>query len=619
MNIQSFDSTIVYEDLPDDHIRVLILEPGTFGQALHGSFKYQKVSYTTEEHGLPYKALSYTWGLIRFTQHIVCGNIEIPITQNLFEALQHVRHTQEITAIWIDALCINQNDIPEKSKQIPIMRCIYENAEQVLIWLGLGDESTEKALALIQQAARYARAEKEDVSKVLNELQGLSRRNSGTGFPSRYGPERASFDALNSFLELPWFTRAWIIQEVVAARSAVMMIGKLRLSYSDFCTSMMFFQRKGYDFRAQKRDLIRDMVVLTHMSREVMPDNLPKSTNLMFLLQATRHFLVTEPRDKVFALVGLASKGIKGGHFPVTYDRDMKEICFGTVLHYLVEEEEGRLDPFAFLSHVDHGRDDIDPAFPSWVPRWHVPRTCHQNIWRPYDISSFNAGGNHDTMISPELTDDQLRVRGYVVGIVEKATERSTGFIDSDWNVDMMDLLKLLKSVYGLVENIKTKYPTGEEYHDVLAQVLSAGSTIIEDGVERKYNSLDLAHLFIHTNVEFLEICKDRYENLDLYELPWFQEMERALPEQPKGNFPSLVKFYTMGRKIFRTNEGLIGLGPCILKPGDMVCVFYNGSVPYMLRPVQDGFRFLGECYLHGVMNRDLLEDSWQRRSFVLI
>ena len=69
---------------------------------------------------------------------------------------------------------------------------------------------------------------------------------------------------------------------------------------------------------------------------------------------------------------------------------------------------------------------------------------------------------------------------------MEKATKRSTGFIDSDWNVDMRDLLKLLKSAFELIENIVTKHPTGEEYQDVLPQVLSAGFAGIDDGVERK-------------------------------------------------------------------------------------------------------------------------------------
>lgn len=502
MNTQSFDPTKVYKDLPDDHIRVLVLESGTFGETLHGSFEYQKVSYTTAEHGLPYKALSYTWGPPQFPQHIVCENVEIPITQNLFDALQHLRHTQEKTTIWIDALCINQKDLSEKSKQIPIMRLIYENAQEVLIWLVPEDESTEKAVALIQHAARCARAESDDPRKLSTEHQDSSQaRNVEWGFPAKNRPNDTSFDAVTNLLLLTWFTRVWIIQEVVAARSAVMMIGQLRIPFYDFCTAMIFFQRKGYSFRAQKRDLIRDLTLPIHLSRVGMPDNLPKAINLHSLLRTTRHFLATDPRDKVYALLGMKTKGIKGGNFPITYDDDVKKVFIDTVLHYIVEEEEGRLNPFTFLSDVDHGPDDIDPAFPSWVPRWHVPLLCYQRILSPDMFNFFNAGGKHDETFSPLMpTEEQLQVRGYVVGIVEKDTKTSTGFIEDKWNVDMMDLLTLLKSVYELAQDIKTKYPTGEEYHDVLAQVLSVGGrAIMPDGQveERKYNGLDLA-LFIN-------------------------------------------------------------------------------------------------------------------------
>ncbi|KAH8588713.1 heterokaryon incompatibility, partial [Bisporella sp. PMI_857] len=92
-------------------------------------------------------------------------------------------------AIWIDALCINQGDLSEKSKQIPIMRCIYENAEQVIIWLGLEDQCIRKALTLIQ---------------MFNKAFHLG------------------LDSLYTLFLPPWFTKVWIIQEVVAARYAIM-------------------------------------------------------------------------------------------------------------------------------------------------------------------------------------------------------------------------------------------------------------------------------------------------------------------------------------------------------------------------------------------------------------
>jgi hypothetical protein len=82
----------------------------------------------------------------------------IKITQNLFDALTRLRCVKARN-LWVDAICINQSDVEEKSRQIPLMKHIYELATQVVIWLGLEDDSTGRGLELIQQAANCLRRE----------------------------------------------------------------------------------------------------------------------------------------------------------------------------------------------------------------------------------------------------------------------------------------------------------------------------------------------------------------------------------------------------------------------------------------------------------------------------
>src|SRR5437773_7631062 len=112
----------IYKRLPDDTIRVLILKSGEPNDPLRGSFKLQRFPHgRIEVDALPYEALSYTWGAPGFPERITFASSEIPITQNLFDALIRIRDTKEPREVWIDALCINQQDKNEKSQQIPLM------------------------------------------------------------------------------------------------------------------------------------------------------------------------------------------------------------------------------------------------------------------------------------------------------------------------------------------------------------------------------------------------------------------------------------------------------------------------------------------------------------------
>jgi hypothetical protein len=90
----------------------------------------------------PYKALSYAW---RSDQNepdatILCNGVDVEISANLFHALRQLRNVQVPVVIWVDFLCINQQDVVERSLQVMMMREIYEKSREVIIWLGEGSK-----------------------------------------------------------------------------------------------------------------------------------------------------------------------------------------------------------------------------------------------------------------------------------------------------------------------------------------------------------------------------------------------------------------------------------------------------------------------------------------------
>ncbi|KAF2006487.1 HET-domain-containing protein, partial [Amniculicola lignicola CBS 123094] len=136
----------------------------------------------------PYSTLSYTWGSTVATHSIVCSGSILRIGANLHDFLTQFQTfpRNRRPLLWVDAICINQSDIPERNDQVLRMRDIYSNAERVLVWLGPEDEDTEL---------------------VFDEIHGRL-----IGGLMRF--EMKHWHALYSLLSRPYWTRVWIIQEL---------------------------------------------------------------------------------------------------------------------------------------------------------------------------------------------------------------------------------------------------------------------------------------------------------------------------------------------------------------------------------------------------------------------
>lgn len=99
-----------------------------------------------------FSALSYVWGTDTHLRTIVCASSVVKVTENCHSALQSLRKKLEKFTIWIDALCINQDDQAEKVQQIMLMERIYSGAKIVYIWLGEGNEQSDRAIAYLGRA-----------------------------------------------------------------------------------------------------------------------------------------------------------------------------------------------------------------------------------------------------------------------------------------------------------------------------------------------------------------------------------------------------------------------------------------------------------------------------------
>jgi hypothetical protein len=155
-----------YKGLNPSEVRLLKLLPGRFGTSIYVLFEVK----TLTELSVPrYEALSYTWGSSDNPEDIyigTSGNYVASVTQNLTCALQHLRYEDRPRTLWIDAICVDQANLPERSSQVQRMANIYKLAERVLVWLGPEGDNSSFALKFL-----HSLSTKVDVDWIRYELK----------------------------------------------------------------------------------------------------------------------------------------------------------------------------------------------------------------------------------------------------------------------------------------------------------------------------------------------------------------------------------------------------------------------------------------------------------------
>jgi hypothetical protein len=208
------------------------------------------------------------WGDATITEPVTVEGKILHITVNLAGAIRDVHRqwsTGQLLApgeeqwLWADALCINQKHDQEKNHQVPLMEQIYSSAERVFAWLG--DEKNERAskavdanniiLHAIRQLPGYefiqgsvqdgglSCSKQEVLAEVGGEILGAITDLTWLTehYTTQSVPEESHIlsDAVVELFRLPYWTRLWILQELVLARDAVLLCGPMKISWLEVC------------------------------------------------------------------------------------------------------------------------------------------------------------------------------------------------------------------------------------------------------------------------------------------------------------------------------------------------------------------------------------------------
>ncbi|KAI1755452.1 heterokaryon incompatibility protein-domain-containing protein [Xylaria castorea] len=212
---------VLYRSLRPGEIRLVTLLPGSITSRVQC-----KLSYHTLDEGPRYDALSYCWGDPKATQPITLDGHPLNVTAELERALRHLRVLDENRTLWIDALCINQNDAIERNHQVADMFHIYQTAQRVRIWIGRESEEYDSNFGkkLKSYLARYWEDSKQPTQRC-NLRIGFKHSSHWNalklielfGKPSR-GDIYDTYDDMGSSLEHPSVQQAWCDLAILASR-----------------------------------------------------------------------------------------------------------------------------------------------------------------------------------------------------------------------------------------------------------------------------------------------------------------------------------------------------------------------------------------------------------------
>ncbi|RAQ56945.1 hypothetical protein COH20_009279 [Aspergillus flavus] len=265
-----------------------------------------------------YEALSYVWsgdeeGSAEKHKEIILHGHTVPITANLHAALVNLRDHQLERVLWVDAICINQDDMDEKNQQIPLMRTIYAQADRVIIWLGEAFEDGDKALEIIRNIAeKRFKSGNDSATKLLESSSELCLK----------------------LLRRKWFRRIWVLQEAGVARSIEIMCGSVQINGYTFCEGL------GQLEIPSSLGHIHPVVYLIR-GAHFRPRNAPKlrgSLCIGELIEMYRYHMASTSHDKVYALLGLAADdpntpGLKPDYNVPWYD------VFSNTIQYILSGE----------------------------------------------------------------------------------------------------------------------------------------------------------------------------------------------------------------------------------------------------------------------------------------
>jgi hypothetical protein len=637
--------------------------------------RFELLTFSLED-APPYFALSYTWASPERTEeqqpadeakYLQLKDSFLEIQDNLYDFLNEL-HTRlqgvlpakaaEYSTMWVDAVCINQQDIEERNEQVTIMHQIYSRAEMVLIWLGRDSSDDLPVLdpmmrklnimkKIIVQVAESDGASHEDAMQ-----RYLSRCLVHLELPELHDPQWA---LLLRFFSRTWFQRVWIIQEVALARHGVQTwCGDRHLDWESIYDSATllnsFLEFKIRSIKAvtgTQADFVSQFALFViNIQQWCLTGKMDWSHLEMYralsgrqqydnryaaplLLHVTLKFSSTDPRDKIFGVLGVL-KRITGSErllIDVDYSLHLSDVLTRVTAALL--QQTGWLGLLCSRGIETEHR-------PVGLPSWALDVTQkHVNPLLSQEYQIFGKDTDVESNASPgfTITEKVLGLSGYRVASIDANPAVLADVVGSSGDIE--ELCEFLLSVP--TEYAFTNEPRAEALWKTLVAHRDTSEAVRQsfrnwwiyvqlNNVQRALNSGTSVAQYVEATPKVQLLCQSDVTGL----MPGHHIISLLMIQiATAGNqgvtshflhassiFARHLSDFTSSRSLFRTVEGHIGLGHQTIQHGDEVWILPRCPNPVVLRRITletaelPRYQLIGECYVHGIMYGEFFKNN---------
>ncbi|RFU33663.1 hypothetical protein B7463_g2682, partial [Scytalidium lignicola] len=615
--------------IPRGWIRLLVVQPANFTDEIN----CRLLCLSLHDISHSYEALSYTWMGASFSKHICLEGYQFSVTPNVEAALRYLREDKQPRTLWVDSVCIDQSNILEKSYQVQQMKEVYERAERVLVWIGQDIENEDfKEGNWVESGLRAG-------------VNGISGTKHAFGLALKFGMASRSGDrailehnysseevetwaSLARLLKRSYFRRVWVIQEVAVAKEVKVICGRHRIQWS-----ILF---SAYDAIVENRRLHNDNLTLHRFDRGIGGMDVCRrmlkndrtvhdrdgpskeqryGTRFLKLLTEARSRDTTDPRDRIYSVIGIGLTGEEPFSIDIDYNKSILEVYVDVVRFSIATTKKLSI---LYACDQNHHSD-----FPSWVPNWGqdwIVRGSQLAITAALlghpnaDIGTGAGRYDADARISEDLRI--LNVRGFCadqIMLTVKPLDVSSLGPEIDGahfvmhlNLTLVQYLRDLERLYLAME---TQYGPNEQ--------AKRGPERDEERREELLWAIKVCCWGL-PDFESLEGLKEWYYNYVHSE--WeggvvppieYQEEEVFMLEVVKvWKYVTVISRSLLEYNFFISKKGYLGSvhRSCNPREGDKVCVLLGGALPFLLRQDQTRYCLLGTCYMSNTFLGSLTE-----------
>lgn len=320
-------------DDPARDIRLLVLHPGNSNDPLEGHIETTTFGGTSPVR--EYQALSYTWGSPESPHAMKLDEKDFRIRTNLHWALRRLRDRLLPLVLWIDAICINQDDTEERDQQVQQMTNVYSQATHVKVWLGQSTRETRKAMTFL----RHIEASGETSTYLKSSLRNES-----------------NWSSLLILCGLDYWTRVWIVQEVGLAKDLQIFCGVDQIAWQVLDCVLDWLEVKALKSENDGGLSNVVMAVKSSIPAKLRKQRLARQSGiceLATILRDSENSLCHDPRDKIYGFLGLATD-YDPKELPIVYSKPLLQL-HGDVCRFYAKK-------ISCLNTVPESSGDYSPS-----------------------------------------------------------------------------------------------------------------------------------------------------------------------------------------------------------------------------------------------------------------